>query len=249
LQHDELSLPARELTRLLKEAKDVGAELRPYVEMLTSWDGTLTKDSRAAALYEVWLTKLGPTVFKPHVPTKSWPLVATHISLVKTIEVLKEARPRWFGPNARAGRDRALLQSLEEAVAEAQTKFGRDAAKWRWGSLHVAPFRHALSTDEARRALFDLPAVERGGDANTVNATGGANFRQTSGASFREILDLADWDASVATSVPGQSGQPQSPHYGDLLPLWAEGRYFPLVFSKKRVEEVARERLVLEPER
>ena len=58
---------------------------------------------------------------------------------------------------------------------------------------------------------------------------------------------MADWDRSVATSVPGQSGQPGSPHYGDLLAPWAEGKYFPLLFSRAKVEAVARERLVLEP--
>jgi acyl-homoserine lactone acylase PvdQ len=67
------------------------------------------------------------------------------------------------------------------------------------------------------------------------------------GASFREIIDLADWDRSVATSTPGQSGQPGSPHYGDLLPLWAEGRYFPLVFSREAVEANTVNRLVLQP--
>jgi penicillin amidase len=51
----------------------------------------------------------------------------------------------------------------------------------------------------------------------------------------------------VATSVPGQSGQPGSPHYGDLLPLWAEGRYFPLLFSREKIEAASEERLILEP--
>lgn len=247
LQHDETSIPARELTRLLKEAKGAKEELRPYIEMLTNWNFVLSKDSAAAALYAVWQTKLAPAVFKPHVPAQVWSLVADRLSLVKTIETLKHPTTRWFGPDARAGRDAVLLKALEEAVIDTKARLGADPVKWRWGSLHVAEFKHMLSTDEARRALFDLPSVERGGDNNTPNATGGPNFRQTSGASFRQILDLADWDASVATSVPGQSGQPQSPHYGDLLPLWAEGRYFPLLFSKQKVEEVAKERLVLEP--
>ena len=64
---------------------------------------------------------------------------------------------------------------------------------------------------------------------------------------FREVIDLTDWDRSTATSVPGQSGQPGSPHYGDLLPLWGEGRYFPLLYSREAIEKTARERLVLEP--
>ena len=34
------------------------------------------------------------------------------------------------------------------------------------------------------------------------------------------LFDLADWDRGLATSAPGQSGQPGSPHYDDLLPLW-----------------------------
>ena len=121
--------------------------------------------------------------------------------------------------------------------------------KWRWGDLHIAEFKHSLSTDDARRAVFDLKSVPRGGDANTVNATGGARFIQRSGASFREILDLSDWDRSVAINVPGQSAQPESPHYGDLLPLWAEGKYFPLLFSREKVEKNAAERLLLEPKR
>jgi Penicillin amidase len=108
---------------------------------------------------------------------------------------------------------------------------------------------HALSTDAERRALFNLPSVERSGDGNTVNSTGGPNFRQSHGASFREILDVSDWDRSVATNVPGQSGQPGSKHYGDLLPLWAEGKYFPLLYSEKKVEAMAKQRLTLEPAR
>ena len=105
-----------------------------------------------------------------------------------------------------------------------------------------AVFRHPVA------AAFDLPGVPRGGDGNTVNATGGGgDYVQRYGASYREILDCADWDRSVATSVPGQSGQPGSPHYGDLLAGWAEGRYFPLVFSRARVEQETAHVLTLTP--
>ena len=79
--------------------------------------------------------------------------------------------------------------------------------------------------------------------------TGGEDFKQSNGASYREILDLADWDRSVAINVPGQSGQPTSPHYADLLPLWKEGRYFPLFFSRQKIEEVSKEKLSLVPAR
>jgi len=91
--------------------------------------------------------------------------------------------------------------------------------------------------------------MSRSGDANTVMATGGANFRQTAGASYREVIDLGDFDNSVAINVPGQSGQPESAHYADLLKPWAEGGYFPLLYSRQRVEAETKHLLVLEPAR
>ena len=67
------------------------------------------------------------------------------------------------------------------------------------------------------------------------------------GASYREIFDLADWDGSRAINVPGQSGQPGSKHYDDLLALWSEGRYFPLAYSKGAVDRATTDTLNLLP--
>jgi penicillin amidase len=61
------------------------------------------------------------------------------------------------------------------------------------------------------------------------------------------VLDLGDWDRSVATSAPGQSGQPGSPHFDDLIEGWDQGRYFPLAFSRAKVDALAEARLALEP--
>lgn len=247
LQHDQVSLPARDLVRLLAAASGAGEELKPWVAMLAGWDATVGKDSAAAALYEIWTTKLPGAILGDRVPEKVRSMIAGQLPLEKGIELLRDPSPRWFGDDPRAGRDSALFKSLGEAVAEAKEKLGPDPAKWRWGALHKATFRHALSTDDETRALFDLPPVELGGDGDTVHVMVGPGSEVTHGASFREILDVADWDRSVATSVPGQSGQPGSPHYGDLLAPWAEGRYFPLLFSREKVEAAAKERLVLVP--
>ena len=94
---------------------------------------------------------------------------------------------------------------------------------------------------------FNRGPVPRPGDGNTVNATGGAAFQQTNGASYREILDLSDWDRSVMTNVPGESGDPGSPYYSDLLDDWAAGRYHPMPFTRKAVEAAAAEHWLLVP--
>ena len=49
------------------------------------------------------------------------------------------------------------------------------------------------------------------------------------------------------TNVPGESGDPASPHYSDLLEDWAAGRYHPMPFSRKAVEAATTERIQLTP--
>jgi penicillin G amidase len=126
----------------------------------------------------------------------------------------------------------ALGAALRQAVERLTGTQGAEWTGWSWGRMHTRAFPHAFIAD------FDLATVERPGGAGTVAADG---------ASFREILNIADWDQSMVTSTPGQSGQPGSPFYGNLLPLWASDTYFPLVFTRPAVEEQAAHRLTLRP--
>ena len=146
-------------------------------------------------------------------------------------------------------RELMLRKSLGEAWGEMEKLQGSDAGKWSWGGLHRVRFRHPLDQIAGAAALMDIGPVPRPGDEYTVNATGyyDNSFSQVSGASYREILDTSDWDKSIAVNVPGQSGQLGSKHYSDLLPLWTEGKYFPLAYSKDAVEKAATDILTLEP--
>ena len=94
---------------------------------------------------------------------------------------------------------------------------------------------------------MNLGPLPRGGSGSTVNNTGSGN--QRSGASFRFIADLSNWDNSVGTNNPGQSGNPASPHYSDLFGMWAEGEYFPVYYSRSKIRSVAKSRTTLRPER
>lgn len=235
LQHDETSLPARRLVQMLEGARPDDPRVSQDLRMLLDWNKVVSADSGAAALYELWVQRLVPKVLRPAVPPGAWPLYAPRASMPVALGVLDRSG---------ASRQQILLDALREAELELSGKLGSDRKKWRWGDLHHERLRHPLSSD------FDLPRVERGGDATTVNATSfvATTYRQTSGASYREIFDVGAWDNSVTINVPGESGQPGSPHYGDLLPLWAAGKYHPLPFSRKAVEQYASEKLTLLPQ-
>ena len=121
---------------------------------------------------------------------------------------------------------------LVKAIETLKKEQGANPAAWRYGRLHVRDFPHPFVKE------FDLPSVERNGGTGAVMADG---------ASYREIIDVADWERSVVTNVPGQSGQPESPFYGNLLPLWDRGEYFPMAYSRAHVDREAAHRLTLKP--
>jgi penicillin amidase len=121
---------------------------------------------------------------------------------------------------------------LVKAIDKLAKDQGADWSQWRYGRMHERDFPHPFVE------AFDLPTVERSGGNGAVGADG---------ASYREIMDVANWDRSVVTNVPGQSGQPESPYYGNLLPLWDKGEYFPMVFTRARVEQEAAHKLLLKP--
>ncbi|NOT06870.1 MAG: penicillin acylase family protein [Gemmatimonadales bacterium] len=247
LQHDELSLPARALVPLLVRTL---AALPPVLgqrypnqqlalELFSSWDYVMRREQAAPLVYAAWVRALRTRLLERLVGGAER---ARDASVSLTLLIQKMARPdSTLGPRPTATRDSLFMSAVDSAMAELTRELGPDASKWNWGALHEAPFRHPLAR------AFDLPAVPRGGDGHTVNATGGNGFRQSNGASYRIVIDFADFDNSTATSVPGQSGQPGSEFYGNLLPLWSEGTYFPLRYSRAAVERETAHLLWLRP--
>ena len=67
--------------------------------------------------------------------------------------------------------------------------------------------------------------------------------------SFRVIIDTKDWDNSIATNSPGQSGDPSSPFYRNLYESWANDEYFKLLYSKDLILKNSYSRIVYYPKK
>ena len=250
LQQDELSLPARSLVPMLRGLKAGRVDTAGAIERLLAWDFVMDKESIPAAIYAAWERHLKLSVRDLLVSGEARRLLAARsMSTEKLIGWLTAPDGR-FGADPTVGRDDLLLRSLDRAVEELTRRLGPEMNNWRYGQTrlkHVL-LRHPLS-DAVRpdlRVRLDLGPLPRGGYGQTVNNTSD-NDNQTDGASFRIIADAGDWDRSVGTNAPGQSGDPDSRHYRDLFEPWAEGRYFPVFFSRPKVESVAESRITLVP--
>ncbi|MBM3812434.1 MAG: penicillin acylase family protein [Acidimicrobiia bacterium] len=227
MQQDVHSHPARIFQTLVRQwpfrREQFSASQWALLERMMDWSANLSADSPEALLYAMWVSKLPPLIFGKELGSRT--------DLAMLLATLRR-RPD----------PAAMRQSFEQAFAELSRAFGPDPAAWKWGNLHQIRFRHPLPNPDFHRGPIPRP-----GDSHTVNSTSGSNFRQTNGASYRQILDLADWDRSVMTNVPGESGDPESPHYDNLLNEWAGGGYHPMLYSRKGVEAATVEKILLSP--
>ncbi|MBD3646333.1 MAG: penicillin acylase family protein, partial [Pseudomonadales bacterium] len=240
LQRDYLSIPAR---RIL-DALNINDLPVPAAGLFADWDFRLTRDSGAAALFEIWWSRH----FKDAVMQRILDIQdITNLGepdglvVVESFEAMDEAQRQLI-----AG------ESLQDALATAAELMGQNIADWSWGGLHKMKFRHPLLdfVDGETRALLAIPEVSRGGSGDTPNSTRYArDFSVVSGASWRMVLDVGNWDNAFMTNAPGQSGDPRSPHYDDLLDNWASDGKLPLVYSREAVERNADERIILIPAR
>jgi penicillin amidase len=241
LQNDDLSIAARALTPLLRHvtlSKPASARAR---EQLASWNFVLDKDSIQAGIYAMWQRRLLANTREVVVPAAIRKALGANFgSTKKLIDWLQSPDGR-FGADPIAGRDAIVVKSIDEAVAELTKRFGPDMQAWKYGQekFHHALLRHPLSgaVNATTRGKFGVGPLPRGGDGMTVSATGNGD-NQASGGSLKIIADTEDWDNSVGLNTPGQSGDPDNAHYRDLFPLWAEGRYFPIAYSRKKVDSV-----------
>ncbi|HSJ64384.1 MAG TPA: penicillin acylase family protein [Gemmatimonadaceae bacterium] len=248
LQTDYLSIPARTLVPLLAGLRAGEEGTESARRALLAWDYRLDPASVAAGIYAGWERELRSDMARRLVPEAARPHLGAP-ALSRIIDWML-APPGELGPEPLAVRDSIALGALSRAIATLTQQLGPDRSAWRYGQpayKHVV-LRHPLGgvVADSLRTLFEVGPAPRGGSAYTVNQTGNGNL-QTSGASFRIIVDTRDWDASVGMNTPGQSGDPRSPYYRNLFDLWATDQFFPLAYSRTRVETVTAERLELRP--
>ncbi|MCY4398385.1 MAG: penicillin acylase family protein [Gemmatimonadetes bacterium] len=250
LQTDYLSIPARTIVPMLRHVAAADRDTERARELLLAWDFVLAPESVPAGIYNAFEARLRGNVNALFIPANARGLLRG-MAMVKIVAHLN-APGGEFGDDPVAGRDAVLLRSLEEAVAELRVKLGADMDGWRYGQ---SDYKHATIFHPLSRAVsgeladrLTVGPLPRGGNSYTLNNSGSGD-NQTSGASFRIIVDTGDWDRAVGSNTPGQSGDPDSPFYENLFEPWANDRYFPVFYSRDRVESVAAERLMLTPGR
>ncbi|MCD0503305.1 penicillin acylase family protein [Bordetella petrii] len=249
LQYDNLSIPARTLAGYAKTLNSTDRDVGEALRLLQEWDYRVEIDSQAATVYEFWLPEVVKRVSDLYVPPQGREVFGD-LSTRKVLDKLATPDAA-FGARPEQGRNAVLLVALGDAVAKLKAKLGPDSRQWDWGRLHHIQFEHSLAgflpPDTAQ--AFGTPRYPVSGDNDTVHRATfrKSDFRQISGASYRQVIDVGNWDNSMMQNMPGQSADPRSPYYRNLLEGWATGKYIPMAFSREKVESELGDSVVLQP--
>lgn len=227
LQMDVKSLQADEVLPFLRRLEPTDPEARRALEILAGWDGHMTVDAAAPAVYEAWLVAFTEALGRPHLGdlTSAW--LAPRPTLIR--RVLDGRDADLCIPDCAALAEHGLARAMQILRRE----LGNDPAAWRWGDAHPVVFHHPLAiTPRLRRKLdVTLPAA---GALWTVDVGGypwSDPFVMTHLPSYRQVVDLGALDRSVWITTPGQSGLPHDVHYRDLAPRHQAGDPLPMHFG------------------
>ncbi len=246
LQYDVFSMPASVFVPILLKAfeqQPPGDSLAAAcLQVLREWNFEMRPELSAPVIWTVWFDTFREQVWEDDFealqvprPPGSWGFTGNNRRepVLEVLEWMTRYVPDspWFDdrrtPEVETRDDilrRSFLAAMQQLRAMADRLGGAEPRDWRWGRTHRLHVAAITGRPEHGRSGTVIP-----GGRFTVNPGGGLDGTG-GGASWRMIVDFADFNRSVGVYPGGQSGMPGHPHYDDWLPLWAQGKYIPLYF-------------------
>jgi penicillin amidase len=209
-------------------------------------------DSAGATVYERFLSNMARRIARARAPgSAEWALGRGFAELLnastfaagrssRVLRRLREQPAGWFD----SWQDE-MLAALGDAVRDLRRRFGSAPEGWAWGKVRPLTLPNPFGRVKALAPVFNRGPFPWGGDSNTVSQAGGSNPAVI--ASLRFVVEVGDWDNACFVLPGGQSGNPFSPHYDDMLPLWQRGEGVPIAWSQEAVYDASVEALRLEP--
>lgn len=258
LQLDLVSIPWREIRATVLNVPAATADAREALTLLRDWDGLVTAGSPAVAVYVFFLAEMAHRLVRAKAPRSAeWvlgkelnPLIggsAFDMRISSLVRLLREQPLGWLAL--------PWLEEMAAALALAthtlRERYGPSHERWAWGRIRPLTLRHVLGTQRVLGRLFNAGPVTVGGDTTTVSSMGTRLANPTGNpavlANLRMVLDVGNWEDNRFVLAGGQSGNPLSPHYADMLDMWRRGEGVTIAWSREMVVQVAQTTLRLLP--
>lgn len=259
MQTDQFAIPWREIKEIVLRTPADGDDMRLALEMLAAWDGVVAAESGAAAVYEYFILEMIQRMARAKAPNSAdWvngrqhhPLMARSFFCVREVSHLVsqilEQPDDWFED----GWPAEMGKALAGAVQRLREHFRSGPEDWSWGGVHQLVLLHPLGVRSPLDKIFNLGPFPLGGDHQTIGQAGrlstefGSNVSGI--ANLRMAVDVGNWRDNYFVLAGGQSGNPFSPNYDDLLQLWLKGESITLAWMGHAISRATEHILELVP--
>lgn len=256
IQRDAVSLNASRLLPMLLARLAPFPKLdldREILGLLSRWDGSMAADRPEPLIFAAWMREINLALNKNIGEDAADPMGGWAFPIIARIGSDDSGAMQFCGGDrTREACDRVLHRSFEEMVRNLRMLQGEWPSKWRWGVAHRAQMQNQpLGTLPILGSLINR-AIASDGGADTINRgitriDSSDPFSNIHGSTYRAVYDLADPDKSLFMISTGQSGNPLSPHYDDLVRPWAKGEYIPMITTRARLDPQTSSTLTLLP--
>jgi len=224
LQNDNYNLKAAESLPLFLENLDLtqlNEDEKKAHQILSSWDYYNNIESEGASYYEAWWDALVPMIWdeldSAHVAVRR-PTTFNTIYLIKTQPTLS-----FFDLLATPEKETAkelLRKAFSKSVTDIQAWKNKTGKEPSWAVFKDSYIGHLL-----RQEALSYHVIH-GGNHDIVNANS-----RTHGPSWRMVVSLEKPAVKAWGVYPGgQSGNPGSPYYNNMITPWTKAQYFVMHF-------------------
>ncbi len=239
LQNDNFNVEARRILPVLMKIlnADSSETKNPAYQTLAKWNMKNDANEVGATIFERWIKELRYTVFEDEFPMTNLKTPMVYPSRNRMWDmVVKEPTAKWFDNVSTKNKQETLQdvvkQSFKASIDSLTMKLGpMNAETWAWNKVKSTDINHL-----GRLPGFGRQDIPNGGGAGIVNAT-----TELNGPSWRMVVQLdKGWPKAYGLYPGGQSGNPASPFYDNMIDKWAKGELNELLFMKSKDEKSSR---------
>ncbi|GAA4378814.1 penicillin acylase family protein [Hymenobacter koreensis] len=238
LQNDNLNLNAQlMLPRMLSlvQPQQLTAAQRRAFDELRRWNYFYEAEAIGPSIFDMWYSNLVKRVWDDEFGKGVGREMRYPARDRTNTLLLQEPASKWIDDRrtpATETLEQLALNSFQWAADSLQRKHGDFGPNWRWANQKSTDILHL-----AQLPGFGRMDVDCGGGAGIVNATSERN-----GPSWRMVVALGPQPQAYGVFPGGQSGNPGSQHYDDLIETWRVGQLNELVFLRTATEQHPRVR-------
>eukprot|EP01125_Pyxidicula_operculata_P004512 TRINITY_DN1706_c0_g1_i2.p1 TRINITY_DN1706_c0_g1~~TRINITY_DN1706_c0_g1_i2.p1 ORF type:complete len:637 (-),score=142.10 TRINITY_DN1706_c0_g1_i2:49-1959(-) len=257
----ELSAYHQQVVPLLTQELDKQAWNR-----LMNFDGFMFTNSSEATIYRVLRMFLSRNIFEPVLGEN-----ATSVLLGKSVlpglkeisefynyesvvlhRLLKNGDESKWMKKVGVPIHQIIAESVSSSVAWLSREMeSSDISQWKYGIIHQVAFDHVLGKLPPLNHIFSVGPYPIGGDSETVMLSPISPIQPYNlkfwSTYYRQCIDLGNLKGAGSIHVPGQSGNLGSKHYDDLIDIWRNGEYHPMLWDEQSILQLTERKLVLKP--